>query len=105
MSSGARIGWWLLTFFGVLVAAALGLQRYETQLLREQIELLDRGRGSVRELQARGRGLAEKVPSEEQLQRLRAERAEVVRLRDEIDRMRTRTDAMDRALAKESFSP
>ena len=96
---GTQVGWWLLAVLAVVGAGVLGLRHYETRVLREQLDLLENEVGVGRALQAKGRELTESVPSEEALQRLRAERAAAVRLREEIDGMNARAERAERAMS------
>ena len=91
MTSGRRLLWVIVAASTVTGAAVLALQRQEQTVLRSERELL---RDQARELaQARAeneRLKAQQIPASE-LTRLRADHAELLRLRAEIDALKQRS--------------
>ena len=88
---------------GLLVAAIAGfgrmvIERQETTALRSQIEILQQEVKRATQLRAeRERLMAEKV-SDAELQRLRADRAALVRLRNEISALEANADRMTKTI-------
>jgi len=90
---------------GVLVVlasvsgAALGLQRREAEVLRGQIALLREERGEWQQMGEENRRRAAEQVVPEELARLPADHAAVVRLRGEIERLRESVQAREREVA------
>ena len=83
--------------FAVLAGGGLWLQHETSAALRGEIRLLQDERKTLERLRAENQRLtAAQVPDAE-LARLRADRAALLRLRDEIDRMKSRAEQMGSA--------
>jgi Tfp pilus assembly protein PilN len=87
----------LLLALAVVAGAALLLQRQATAQLRDEIALLRDENRELARLRAENKRLAAVLPVATELEQLRADRAAVVRLRGEIEKLKARTDEMARA--------
>jgi hypothetical protein len=90
----------LLLALALAAGASLWLQRQAAAALRDEIMLLREENRELARLRAeRQRLLTAQVPVAE-LERLRADRAAIVRLRDEIEKLKARTDDKARSVAQ-----
>jgi len=94
---------WLSAFLlalALVAGTALWLQRQSGAQLRDEIALLRDENRQLAQLRSENAKLAvAQVPAAE-LERLRADRAAVVQLRAEIERLKTQTEARERAVGE-----
>ena len=89
-----------VVLLGLVVGAGLALQRHRTDELRGEIALLRDQHREVGRLQVeQARLLAAQVPAQE-LANLRADHAAVLRLRNEVEALRTRVREMEQTPAR-----
>jgi hypothetical protein len=77
----------------VVAGAAWWLQTQEADVLRGEIAMLREERGELEKLQAENRRLVMQGAPAEEVERLRADRAAIGRLRAEIETLRATTEA------------
>ena len=103
--SGAR---WIslgLVVLGAVAFAALLLQRQEAAALRREIGLLREEGRQLASMRAEHERLRTEKISDAELERLRGDRAALVRLRSEIETMRTRAEKMAAAQQEKAPQP
>ena len=86
---------WLTGIFGalaVLAGAAWWLQTQEAEVLRGEIAMLREERGEWMKLQEENRRLAAQAAPADDVERLRADRAAIGRLRAVIETLRAKTE-------------
>ena len=88
----------LLLALAVVAGAAWWLQRESSAQLRGEIALLRDEHNKLATLRAENAKLVAAQPSAAELERLRADRAAIVQLRGEIEKLKAETDANARSL-------
>jgi hypothetical protein len=93
--------WISAVFLALAIVAGAGwlLQREATSALRTEMMLLREDNRKLDRLRAEHERLAAKGVSDVELERLRADHAAVMRLREEIETLRTRAEKMERDAA------
>ena len=86
-----------LVVFAVVAGAGLWLQHETSAALRGEIRLLQDERKTLERLRAEHQRLIAAQVSDAELARLRSDRAALMRLRDEIERMKSRAEQMGSA--------
>jgi hypothetical protein len=94
-----------LALLAFVVGGALALRHQRAELLRTQIALARDEQRELAALRAENRRLAAQQVSAEELERLRADRMAVLRLRTEVDALRARTEQMERSLSATAQAP
>ena len=99
VSEASRVGWLLIAVATAVVASVLGLQRYRQNMLREEGRILSVQIEAGRGLGEANAHLRSSVPAEAAMAQKRSDHAAVLRLRTELQQMKTRAEAMERAQA------
>lgn len=94
---------WLIAgvaLLAIVVGSGLALQRHANQELRDAALLLREQNRESDDLRAEHDRLMQRQISTAELERLRADHADLARLRDEVDQLRAHVQAMEQAEAK-----
>jgi hypothetical protein len=100
--NGSRIASVLFLLLALVAGAAWWLQREAAAALRAEIELLQADHQEIARLTSENARLAKALPASDELARLRADHAAVMRMRAELEKLRANVEQREKALATES---
>ncbi len=85
-----------LLALAIVAGAGFALQRQAAEALRQEIALLRDAQRAVAQVRAENEKLKASQPAPAEIERLRADRAAMLRLRAEIDALQARTQKLPR---------
>lgn len=105
MKRSMRSGAWLLLIVALVAGVTWWLQAQEAAALRAEVALLHEERSELARVSAENLRLTTEQPPAAEIERLRADRAAILRLRAEIERLKATTEARARGLGTAGKAP
>jgi hypothetical protein len=105
MKTSIRGGAVVLTTAALVAGVAWWVQVQEAEALRAEVALLRDERSELARVRAENLRLAAEQPPSEEIERLRADRAAIFRLRGEIETLKAAAEARGRSLGPAGKTP